>query len=147
MHRTLSRCLFLSLLLATAPALAEGWRTTEPAVMYDAPSERSTPKLIVSGGFPLRQMSAVHGWYKVLSHSGESGWVAAAHLRRGKYAIVVADRAAARAEPHAAAAAVFFARRGVVLEVLGRARQGWLKVLHQDGEVAYLLETDSWLNF
>ena len=137
----------LLVLLLPLPALAAGLVTTEPAVLYDAPSQKAKPVLILSGGFPLRQISMVTGWRKVAGYSGETGWVREKVLKDGDFAVVVAGRTAGRTEAHAASAAVFFATRGVVLEVLGSSRAGWLRVVHRDGEVAHLLETDTWINF
>lgn len=139
---------FACLALSPAIASATGWRTKQPVVMYDGPSAQAHPLRILTGGFPLKQVSSLHGWYKVVSHSGDIGWVAADDLKKSTDVVVVVDRAAVRADPNPAAAAVFFARRDVVLEVLSGAggSGGWLKVLHEDGEVGYLLETDGWLN-
>ena len=139
----------LAALLPILPAMAAGgWRTVAPAIMYDAPSREARPMLIFAGGFPLSEVSRVHDWYKVASYNGDIGWVAAEKLAAVRNAIIVVDRAAVRAEPHPAALAVFFARRGVVLEVLRTdVGNGWMKVLHQDGEVGYLRRSDSWRNF
>lgn len=145
-----ARAAILLLLCALLPAAAgaASWQTRQPAVMYDAPSAQARPLLILTGGFPLKEVSRVHGWHKVSGHSGDIGWVEASALAAARAAVVLSDRAAVRADPHPAAPAVFFAKRGVVLEVLQPAAGGgWMKVLHKDGEIGYLQQSDSWRNF
>lgn len=143
------RLLPLLVLAAAAPvAWAQSWQTSLPTVMYDAPSEKAQTLFILSGGYPLKEISKVDGWHKLSGPNGELGWIAADHLAAGRAVVVSADSAAVRVDPHPAAAAVFFARRGVVLEVLESNRaNGWFKVLHRDGEVGYLRLSDSWANF
>ena len=64
----------LALALA-APAAAAGQATQRSAILFDAPSEKSRPLLILSEGFPLREISRVSGWTKVETFEGDSGWV------------------------------------------------------------------------
>lgn len=134
-----------SALLSLPPAVAEGLLTRTPAVLYDGPATNAKPLIIVSGNQPLRQISKIHGWHKVSTYAGDTGWVAADDLRAGNYSVVLADRAAVFAQPSAESAVVFYAKRGVVVEVLGN-NGGWLQVVHQDGEVGYLAPRQVWLN-
>lgn len=141
--------LLLILLLSGFPAVAAAaaLQTMKPVVLYDAPSAQARPLLILAGGFPLKEISRVDGWYKVTGSGNDTGWVAAGEVREKRAAIVITGRAAVRVDPHPAAAAVFFAQRNVVLEVLQSAASGWLKVAHPDGETGYLQKSDSWQNF
>lgn len=132
--------------LAAAPAAAGGWRATAPAVLYDAPSAAAGKLLILSGGHPLREISRVDGWRKVTIFSGEIGWVREEKTAPFEAVVVVSDRAAARVAPNAAAAAVFFAQRGVVLEALEAFADGWIKTVHPDGEVGFVQVGDGWVN-
>ncbi|MCH9705014.1 MAG: hypothetical protein K0U15_02655 [Proteobacteria bacterium] len=145
----ISRAIFYiaGMLLLMPLAQAASWQTERPTAMYDAPSQQAKPLLILSGRHPLVELSKVHGWHKVTTYQGETGWVASDMLQAARSVVVVADRAAVRVDPHAAAAAIFFARRGVVLDVLSEDAQGWLKVVHQDGDVGYIQLSDSWKNF
>lgn len=144
---TAMRKIFALLLCAlTNAALADGAVLREPAVLYDAHSERATPLFILAAGHPLREVSRVDGWRKVSLFTGESGWVRERFVRAAKAAAVSAEMTAARSSPAASAPEVFYARRGVVLEVL-RADGAWLEVLHPDGETGYAPAADLWTNY
>ena len=146
----MKQCRFYLLLVAWLPAVAAAapLQTVKPAVMYDAPSGQARPLLILAGGFPLKEISRVDGWYKVSDYNNDIGWIAAGEVRSHRAAVIVVGRAAIRVDPHPAAAAVFFAQRGVVLDILQPAADnGWLKVVHPDGETGYLQKSDSWQNF
>ncbi len=126
---------------------AEGLVTVRVAVLFDAPSAQAKKKLILSGGYPLRQISAVSGWRKVLLSSGESGWVRADAVRKGRAALALADGAIVKTDPSDSAPGAFYAKAGVVLEVLGKARAGWWQVLHSEGEAGYAAAREVWVNF
>lgn len=141
----MNKRLWLVVALLAAPAAASGWVLQAPAVLYDGPSERALPLLILTAGHPLRQISRVDGWRKVSIADGDSGWVRERHTRSLRAAVVTAATAAVRLSPSAAAAEVFYARKGVILEVL-RVAGGWLEVAHADGETGYVARADVWLN-
>ena len=145
----LSRLFFgipLLLFYGTAAAVAEGAVLRSPAVLYDSHSEQATPLLILSAGHPLRFVSRVDGWRKVSLFTGETGWVRERFVREKRAAIVAADIAAARTLPSSLSPEVFYARRGVALEVL-RTAGAWLEVLHPDGETGYIAAADLWTNY
>lgn len=136
---------FVALLTLSPLAMAEGLHTLRPAVLYDAPSKEANPKAILTGNYPLRQISSVDGWRKVTSHNGDNGWLAEADVGAAQRAVVLETRATIFNAANESAAPVFYARRGVVLEVLGRQGQ-WLKILHPDGETGYVAATAVWQN-
>ncbi len=140
--------LFVMLLcaVAAAPASATGAVLREPAVLYDSHSERATPLFILAAGHPLREVSRVDGWRKVSLFTGESGWVRERFVRAARAAAVSAEMTAARSSPSFSAPEVFYARRGVVLEVL-RTEGAWLEVLHSDGETGYAPAAELWTNY
>jgi len=129
-----------------AAAAADGFHTTQPTVLFDAPSAQARPKVILSGAHPVRQVSSVEGWRKVLTHGGDEGWVAQDDLRAFRGVVVSTDNAAVRVDPNERAAAVFLANRGVVLEVLGSDGK-WMQVVHKDGESGYILSSMVWRNY
>lgn len=140
----------LCALFAAPPsvAAAQGWRTAQPAVMYDGPSSKARRLMILSGGFPLKEVSKVTGWHKVITHRGDSGWLTASDLQSSRAAVVISARAAMRGRPHPAASAVLFAKRDVILQALpDDAPPGWIKVVHQDGDSGYMRLSDVWRNF
>ena len=134
------------LLAVCATAVADGFQTTRPTVLFDAPSAKAQPKVILSGGHPVRQVSSLDGWRKVLTHSGDEGWVAQTDLKAFRGAVVSVDNATVRVDPNEQATAVFLTNRGVVLEVLDDGGR-WMQVVHKDGESGYLPATAVWRNY
>ena len=126
-------------------AAAEGIAMKTPGVLYDAPSEQARPLFILTAGYPLRQISRVDGWRKVGLHTGENGWVRENDAAPKKSAVVSAETAAVRFSPSPDAAEVFYARRGVVLNIVGE-NGGWTEVSHQDGETGFVNSSDLWTN-
>ena len=135
----------LAMALPTAMA-ADSLVLHEPATLYDGPSSQATPLLILTAGYPLKEISRVDGWRKVIIDSGDSGWVRELYLRQKPAAIVTADTIVARSSPSPAAPAVFYGRRNLTLDVLGE-KNGWVEVLHADGETGYVLFSDVWVNY
>ncbi|MGI9338775.1 MAG: SH3 domain-containing protein [Gammaproteobacteria bacterium] len=130
-----------------AEECAEGMTTRRAAVLYDGPSASAGERLILEAHYPLRRIGFVSGWCKVLLPGGENGWVRAKLVRRLRAAMAHSGGAIARADPGDSAPGVFYAKSGVVMEVLGRARPGWFQVLHLDGETGYVAAGEVWVNF
>ena len=137
---------FLFCAVAAVSPSAAGVVLREAAVLYDSHSAQSTPLLILTAGYPLREISRVDGWRKISLHTGESGWVRERQVRPLRAGVVVAELAAVRVSPENNAPESFYARRGVVLEVLQNTG-AWLEVLHPDGETGYIRIADIWANF
>ncbi|MBE8159036.1 MAG: SH3 domain-containing protein [Betaproteobacteria bacterium] len=132
-------------LFAFSLAAAESLVLRAPGILYDGPSAQAAPLFILTAGYPLREISRVDGWRKVGLPDGENGWVRDNLAQSKRAAVVVAELAAARFSPSADAAEVFYARKGVALEVLGESG-GWTEVRHQDGETGYMRAADLWTN-
>ncbi|MGI9307346.1 MAG: SH3 domain-containing protein [Gammaproteobacteria bacterium] len=130
---------------AAGGAAAEGFVLRAPAVLFDGPSREAAKLFILDAGHPLRQVSRVDGWRKAQLHGGEIGWVQDSLARQKRAAVVAEDLAAVRVSPSPSAAPVFYARKGVILEVLGES-DGWLEVLHAGGETGYAPSAALWKN-
>ena len=146
----------LALLVSAESFAAEaGLVTVRPTALYDSHSERSRPVWILSGGHPVRMLTGVTGWHKVETHRPEvAGWVRASETRAGRWMVVIATRAAVKAEPSLSAADAMIVPRGAVLESLspvpfcgGGARGCWHHVAHPDGETGHIRAADVWRNF
>lgn len=138
----------LAMFVALPVFAAESLQTLEPTTLFDGPSKKANPRFILSGGYPLKEISRVHGWRKVLIFSGEIGWVREKKTRPQQAVVVKNNNAAVRFEPSDDSPPIFFAVSNVVLDVLSKkARPGWLHVLHVNGESGYIAVTDVWLNY
>ena len=126
---------------------ADGMITSRVAVLYNGPSANAGESLILSAHYPLRRISFVSGWCKVKLPGGANGWVRAKNVRSLQAAMTLDNGAIVRTDPDDSAPGVFYAKAGVVLEVLGRGRPGWWQVLHTDGETGFAAAAEVWVNF
>ena len=127
-------------------AAAVGMVVQGPTVLYDGPSAAAKKMLILGAGHPLREISRAAGWRKVITYTNDGGWVRESQVAQKRAVVVDANLAAVRSSPSPTAAEVFQVRQGVVLEVL-RETNGWLEVLHADGETGYMLLAEAWTNY
>jgi len=139
-------CALLAAALAGSAALAEGLRTSAPAVLYSGLSEKSPPLAIFEKGFPLRGISRINNWQKVETHERVVGWILSENLETAAIAVVSVDRAEVRAAPRLDAEGVFAAERGVLLDITADRPGDWLEVSHAEGESGYVLKREVWRN-
>ena len=136
----------LCLTLAAAGSQAYDFKTVgpAPAILYDAPSTKGVKKFVVPRGAPLEVVLAYGEWLKVRDVDGELAWTEAKGLTTKRNVIVRTANLKIRATPDDAAAAVFSADKGVLLEVTEAAAAGWIKVRHRDGLVGYVKNSEVW---
>lgn len=115
-----------------------------PAVMYDAPGLKSKKVFIAPAGMPLELVLTNGDWSRVRDASGELAWIENKHLTNKRTLVVEAPQATARASASDAAAVVFSASKGVMLELAEPVSSGWIKVRHRDGETGYVKAADVW---
>ena len=133
------------LLVASAAAQAQYLSVGEnAAVLYDAPSRESKALYVVSRHYPLEVIVNLEAWVKVRDHAGTLSWVERKLLAPQRMVVVTAPSAEARVRPEDNAPAAFVAVQFVVLEMLGYAPGGWLRVRHADGANGYLLAKLVW---
>lgn len=114
------------------------------AVLYDAPSLNAEKLYVASVNLPLEVVVKVVGWVKVRDYHGYLGWVEDKNLSQKRFVIINTSVGSVYQSPDQAAALVFQARQDVVLEWLGTAADGWIKVKHQDGQVGYIRTDQIW---
>jgi len=114
------------------------------AVLYDAPSLNAEKLYVASVNLPLEVVVKVVGWVKVRDYHGYLGWVEDKNLSQKRFVIINTSVGSVYQSPDRAAALVFQARQDVVLEWLGTAADGWIKVKHQDGQVGYIRTDQIW---
>ncbi len=134
-------------LLACASAQAIDFRTVgaSPVVLYGAPSTRAAKQYIVPPGAPLEIVLTYGEWVKVRDMSGDLAWTEAKGLSaKQRNVIVRSANTKVRCAADEAAAVVFIADKGVLLELAEPASNGWTKVKHRDGLVGYVRSSDIW---
>lgn len=134
-------------LLAAVPAAAAGeFRSVadNAAVLYDAPSVKSKKVYVVSHGYPVEVVVVVGSWTKVRDASGELTWIESKRLSDKRTVLVKAGLAQVREAASDTAPVVFEAAQDVLLELLGIAGGGWLRVRHRDGQAGYVRVAQVW---
>lgn len=116
----------------------------DPAVMYNAPSERGRKVFIAPRGMPVEVILNQDGWTKVRDATGDLSWMQTAALTAKHNVVVTAASATIHAAPAETAAAVATADRNVLLEWQAAAAAGWVKVRHQDGTSGYVKASEVW---
>ncbi len=112
-----------------------------PAILYDAPSVKAKKLSILSALNPLEILARTDRWLKVRDAVGEIGWVEANVVTERRLVTVIASTAQIRTAAVATDPLAFEAERGVVLEILGSAADGWLAVRHRDGSGGFVLRS------
>jgi SH3-like domain-containing protein len=128
------------LLLAAAGAQAAEYLSVneDAAVLYDAPSREAKALYVVSRHYPLEVIVNLEAWVKVRDHAGALSWVEKKSLAPQRMVVVTAPSAQARVKPDESSPPAFLAVQFVVLELLGHAPGGWLRVRHPDGANGYV---------
>jgi SH3-like domain-containing protein len=132
--------------LAAAASQAYDFKTVgaAPVILYDAPSTKGGKLFVVPRGAPLEVVLAYGEWLKVRDVNGELAWTEAKGLSAKRNVIVKTPNLKIRATPDDAAAAVFTADKGVLLELGESAAGGWIKVRHRDGLTGYVKNSEVW---
>nr|WP_211462480.1 SH3 domain-containing protein [Collimonas silvisoli] len=115
-----------------------------PVVLYDAPSEKGRRVAVAPRGMPVEVVLTYGEWTKVRDASGDLSWLQSKGLVAKRNLQVSVANAKIRANPDDAAAVVFSADKGVLLELLDPVASGWVKVRHRDGQTGYVKATEVW---
>jgi SH3-like domain-containing protein len=136
----------LGMILAAASSHAFDFKTVGPApvVLYDAPSTKGGKLFVVPRGAPLEVVLAYGEWLKVRDVNGDMAWTEAKGLSAKRNVIARVANLKVRATADDAAAPVFTADKGVLLEVAEVTVGGWIKVRHRDGLVGYVKNAEIW---
>lgn len=133
------------LLMLAAPAWALDFVSTQrPAILYDAPSSAANKVAVISAGYPLEKLVATAGWTKVRDDTGKLAWIEESALGTKRTLLVKAPVAQILEKPMDDAAVRFRVARGVVLDMLLPAENGWVKVRHASGQEGYVSIRDVW---
>src|ERR1700693_3266791 len=100
-----------------AASAAEFRATTDPAVLYDAPSAKAKPLFVFGRDTPLEVIVPLEGWIKVRDASGSIGWGARKGRSDKRSLVVRVPVAEVLANPEPGAQLVFRAEHNVLLEL------------------------------
>lgn len=116
----------------------------DPAVMYNAPSERGRKVFIAPRGMPVEVILNQGGWTKVRDASGDLSWLQTKSLAAKRNVVVTSANTKIHASPADAAAVVATIDKNVLLEWQAPSAVGWVKVRHQDGASGYVKAGEVW---
>ena len=128
------------------PALALEFRAVadHAAILYDAPSARSSKLYIVNRGYPLEVILVVEGWIKVRDANGSLSWIGSKQLTDKQRTVMVkVPVAQVRQAPDDNAPVAFQAQQSVLLELV-EVVGGWLHVRHREGGTGYVKTQQVW---
>ncbi len=135
----------LALFAFALPAAALDYRSiAEPAVLYDAPSQKAKPLFVIARSTPVEIVVSVEGWLKVRDADGAMAWVEKRLVADRRTVIVRAARAQVRAQADDKAPLVFEAEKDVVLDLVEAAPPGWAQVRHRDGQTGFVSVKQVW---
>jgi SH3-like domain-containing protein len=142
-----ARAVLIALLggVFAAPALALDYMSlSEPAAMYDAPSQKAKPLYAIAAGTPVEVVVSLAAWVKVRDSKGDLAWVERRLLASKRTVLVRTERAQVRTQSDEAAALVFEAEKDAILEWIEPGPLGWVKVRHRDGQGGFIKAVQVW---
>lgn len=147
MHANLRFSLSLAAALALPAGAAQAieFRSVgEPAVLFDAPSEKGKRLYIVAPGTPVEVVVTLDKWVKVRDAGGALTWIERRALSEKRTVMVAVPRSVVRQRPADEAPPAFETVKDAVLELVAQAGDGWIHVRHKDGTQGYLKISEVW---
>lgn len=139
------RFLLAALLLGAGAAHALDYRSVnEPAVLYDAPSQKAKPLFVIVPGTPVEVIVSLDAWVKVRDMKGDLAWIERRQLADQRTLQVRPEGAQVRGEASDVAKVIFEAEADVVIELVEAGPAGWAKVRHRDGAQGYVKTSQVW---
>jgi SH3-like domain-containing protein len=143
----------LALLLASlapvasyaAPAIEFRAVAAPAAVLYDAPSAKSTRVFVVNRGYPLEVIVRVEGWTKVRDATGAMAWIDNNQITdKPRTVMIRVPVAQVRQKPDDDAPIAFQAQQSVILELVEHGSSGWVQVRHHEGGTGFVRAQQIW---
>ena len=127
------------------PANALEFRSIAPAkaILYDAPSLEADKLFILGQAYPVEIIVNLNNWLKVRDASGGLSWVESKSLSNKRTVLALVKTEIKLAEDPTSAL-VATVEKDVVLELLERRQNGWLKVKHRDGITGFVPVASVW---
>ncbi len=144
--RTVLATAVAALALLAGSAQAVDYRSVgpAPAVMYDAPGQKSKKLWVAPPGMPLELVLTSGDWSRVRDAAGDLAWIENKSLVAKRMLVVESAQAAVRVAANDSAAVAFNIGKGVLLELAEPMSSGWIKVRHRDGDTGYIKAADVW---
>jgi len=119
----------------------------EPAILYDAPSEKGRRTHIAPRGMPVEVVTTYGDWSKIRDADGKLTWIMSKMLTAKRNVIVNVANARIHVAADDNSAIAFSADKNVLLELTDPLNSfGWLKVRHRDGQSGFIKATEVWGN-
>jgi SH3-like domain-containing protein len=134
----------LALLLPAIGHAIEFGSVSEPAVLFDTPSDKGKRLFIVATGTPVEIVVTLDKWVKIRDPGGAITWIERRALADKRTVIVTESRAVVRQQPAPDAPAAFEVVKDVVLDVTAAPAEGWVRVRHKDGASGFLRIGEVW---
>ena len=115
-----------------------------PAIMYDAPAQKSRKLYVAPVGMPVEIVFANGDWTRVRDAAGDLSWMETRFLSPRRTFVVEVAQLTARSAANDNAPAVFTAVKGVLLELAEPISSAWIKVRHRDGETGFVKASEVW---
>jgi SH3-like domain-containing protein len=145
--RATVRFLGVAAALAAMPGLAhaiEYRSVSQPAIMFDAPSDKGKRLFIVAAATPVEVIVTLDKWVKVRDAGGALTWLERRVLSDKRTVMITAPRAVVRQSAADDAPAAFETVKDVVLDLVSQSGNGWVQVRHRDGSSGYLKVGEVW---
>ncbi|MGA2549328.1 MAG: SH3 domain-containing protein [Burkholderiaceae bacterium] len=115
----------------------------DPAILYDAPTNRGRKLFVAPRGMPLEVVVVQQDWIRVRDQSGDLSWVEKKSLS-DKRTLVTVNATAAHSGPDDSTPIVFRIQPGVVLDLLDPPSNGYVHVRHRDAVSGWIPLGDLW---
>lgn len=113
-------------------------------IVYDAGSKEARPQFILLAGTPVETIVTTDRWTKIRETSGGLGWIERSALVDRTQVLVSVAQAEIRQAPNASAPLVFSAGKDVLLTLLDKPAEGWIKVRHSSGQSGFVAVRSVW---
>ncbi len=114
------------------------------AVLYDAPSAKSTKLYVIGRSYPVEVVVVVEGWTKIRDAGGELAWIETKSLSGRRTVMVKTRLADIRQAADDKAPLAFQAEHSVLLDLNELTGSGWARVTHRDGQSGYIRLNQVW---
>lgn len=144
-----SSAVFAALLVSTlamSAAHAAEFKSVgaNPAVLYNAPSDRGRKIFVAPRGMPVEIVLTQNGWSKVRDATGDLSWVETSALTSKRNVIATTANLKLHAAAEDASAVVATVDKGVLLELVAPPASGWVKLKHRDGPIGFAKTAEVW---